>query len=388
MNALRFAPLLLSSLRRRPVRTLLTLASVGSAFLLFGMMASLHHALNAGVELTGADRLVVFHKMSFIQPLPRSYYTAISAMPGVRAATSTSWFGGFLREERNVIVAQAVDPDTAFDVFPEFVVDPAQRQAWLQDRTGALVGESLARANGWKIGDIVPLRSNIFRKADGSDTWDLRVDAIFRTSDESGDTNSLLLHYDYFNEPRAYGRDTIGGVAVRVRDRTQVDAVARSIDARYANSATETKTSTERAFAQGFLNQIGNIGRIITLVVSAVFFTMLLVTANTMAQSVRERTGELGVLKTLGFSGGQVLGLVLAESLLLTLVGALAGMLLAHWLANGARHALQQYLPAFGLSAGGWLLAAAFALLLGIGAGAAPAVQAWRLRISDALRQA
>lgn len=388
MNALRFLPLLYAAFRRRPARTGLTLASVASAFLLFGMMASLHHALNAGVELTGADRLVVFHKMSFIQPLPRSYYTTISAMPGVRAATSTSWFGGFLRDERNVIVAQAVDPETTFEVFPELIVDPAQRAAWLQGRDGALVGESLARANGWKVGDSIPLRSNIFRKADGSDTWDLRVAAIFRTSDETGDTNSLLLRYDYFNEPRIIGRDTVGGVAVRVRDRSQVDAVARSIDARFANSATETKTSTERAFAQGFLNQIGNIGRIITLVVSAVFFTMLLVSANTMAQSVRERTAEIGVLKTLGFSGGQVLGLVLAESLLLTLVGALAGMLLARWLGAGARHALQQYLPAFGLSAGGWLLALLFAVVLGLVAGAAPAAQAWRLRIGDALRQA
>ena len=249
-----------------------------------------------------------------------------------------------------------------------------------------IIGEALANAYHWKIGDVIPLHSNIYRKRDGSNVWDLRVDGIYRNS-ASGDTNALFFHYQYFNEPRAFDRDRIGWMVLRVNDPARAALVARTIDTLFANSSTETKTSSERAFAQGFINQVGNIGAIISIVVSAVFFTMLLVTANTMSQSIRERTAELAVMKTLGFRSGQILGLVLSESLLITLLGGGLGMLLARSVTAVAHRALQQYLPLFGIPSGAWLAALAVAVGLGLLAGALPAWAAWRLKITDALRQ-
>ena len=386
MSALKFMPLLFANLWRRPVRTLLTFASVTTAFLLFGMLVALRYAISGGVELSGADRLMTMHKVSFIISLPRSYVARVASMEGVRAVTALSWFGGYYPDERSNIVAQVADADTLFSVYPELELPAGQRQAWLQDATGMIVGEALAKANKWKLGDVIPLHSNIFRKRDGSNTWDLRIDGIFRNS-TGGDTNSLFFHYSYFNEPRAFERDRIGWLILRVNNPAQVTTVARRIDAAFANSETETKTSTERAFAQGFINQVGNIGAIIAVVVAAVFFTMLLVTANTMGQSIRERTPELAVMKTLGFGGRQIMALVLSESLLITLIGGALGMMLARGFAAVVRRGMQQYLPLLGIPPGAWLAALGFAVLLGLLAGALPAWNAWRLRITDALRR-
>ena len=385
---LRFLPLLWANLRRRLLRTLLTLASVATAFLLFGLLEALRYALTGGVELAGADRLITTDKVSIIQSLPRNYLNRIAGLPGVRVATGLSWFGGVYREDRNQVIAQVADPDTFFEVYPELVVSPEQRQAWQNDITGALVGESLARSWGWKIGDVIPLRSSIYHKQDGSNTWDLTVRGIYGVKNNAGDTNGLFLQYRYFNESVTFGRDRAGWVVLRVNDPAQLADVARRIDALFANSDTETKTATERAFAQSWINQIGNVGAIITAVVSAVFFTMLLVTANTMAQSIRERTAEVAVMKTLGFSGGQVMTLVLAEALLLTLLGGALGLLLASGVAYGARQALQQYLPLLLVPPRAYLNGLLLIVALGLLSGAIPAWQAWRLRITTALRRA
>ncbi len=386
MSVLKYLPLLRANLWRRRIRTVLTLASVATAFLLFGILLALRHAITGGVELTGADRLITMHKVSFIMSLPRSYLNRVASLEGVRAVTGLIWFGGTYRDERTTIVAQVADADTLFAVYPELALPAQQRRNWLQDTTGMIVGEALANAYHWKIGDVIPLHSNIYRKRDGSNVWDLRVDGIYRNS-IGGDTNALFFHYQYFNEPRAFDRDRIGWLVLRVTDPAHAVAVGRAVDALFANSATETKTSSERAFAQGFINQVGNIGAIISIVVSAVFFTMLLVTANTMSQSIRERTAELAVMKTLGFQGSQILGLVLSESLLITLLGGGLGMLLARSVTVVTRRALQQYLPLFDIPAGAWLAALVVAIALGLLAGALPAWAAWRLKITDALRQ-
>jgi len=386
MSVLKYLPLLRANLWRRRIRTLLTFASVATAFLLFGLLIALRHAISGGVELSGADRLITMHKVSFIMSLPRSYVERVASLPGVRAVTAASWFGGNYRDERSTIVAEAADADTLLAVYPELALPDDQRRAWLQDTTGMIVGEALANTYKWKVGDVIPLHSNIYRKRDGSNVWELRVDGIFRNSN-NGDTNALFFHYQYFNEPRSFGRDQVGWLVLRVKDPAQSATIARRIDALFANSDTETKTSSERAFAQTFINQVGNIGAIIAIVVGAVFFTMLMVTANTMGQSIRERTPELAVMKTLGFSGAQILGLVLSESLLITLLGSAVGMLLARGLTALARPALQQYLPLLGIPASAWLAAMGFAAVLGLLAGALPAWSAWRLRITDALRQ-
>jgi putative ABC transport system permease protein len=382
----RFVPLLWANLRRRRVRTLLTIGSVAIAFLLYGLLEAFRHALLGGVEMAGADRLMTVHKVSFIQPLPRSYLNRIRGIDGVRVAVSMGWFGGYYQDPRNVIVVQVVDHDTILDVYPELVVTSAERQAWLAERTGALVGRGLANANGWKVGDHIPIRSSIYRKAHGGDTWDLVVSGIYDVKN-NGDTSGLFFRYDYFNESLQFGRDRAGWVVMRVRDPVRMNQIARQIDALFANSGTETKTSDERAFMQAFINQFGNIGAIITAIVSAVFFTMLLVTANTMAQAVRERTAELAVMKTLGFTGRQVLGLVLAESLLVTTLGGALGLALATLGSNAARASLQQYLPMMMMTAGAYISASVLIVLLGLLSGAIPAWQAWRLNIVTALRR-
>jgi putative ABC transport system permease protein len=383
---LRFLPLLWANLRRRRIRTLLTIGSVAVAFLLFGLLEALRYALLGGVEMAGADRLMTMHKVSFIQPLPRSYLNRIRGLDGVRVAVSMGWFGGYYQDPRNIIVVQVVDHETMMDVFPEFTLSAAERKAWQEERTGALVGRALAGANGWKVGDHIPIRSNIYRKADGSDTWDLVISGIYDVKN-NGDTSGLFFRYDYFNESLRFGRDQAGWIEMRVREPARMTQLAHQIDAMFANSSSETKTTDERAFMQSFINQFGNIGAIITAIVSAVFFTMLLVTANTMAQAIRERTAELAVMKTLGFTGAQVLTLVLTESVLVTCLGGALGLVLATLVSQRARAALQQYLPTLMITTSAYISAIALMLLLGLLSGALPAWQAWRLNIVTALRR-
>lgn len=382
---IQFLPLLLANLRRRRVRTVLTILSVATAFLLFGLMAALRNALLGGVEMAGADRLITTHRMSIIQGLPRSYLNRIAGTEGVRAATAFGWFGGYYVDERNLIISETADPDTLQAVYPELLVDAEAAHRWRSQRDCALVGESLARTWNWRIGQRIPLRSAFHRKKDGGDTWDLQVCGIYGAT--TGDTNALFLRYDYVNESLRVGRDQAGWIVFRVTDAARMAEIARRVDAMFANSSTETKTSSEQAFAQSWINQIGNVGAIITAVVSAVFFTMLLVTANTMAQAIRERTSELAVMKTLGFSGLQVLTLVLAESVLITALGGVIGLALSTMFIQGARAALAQYLPMLSLPPRAVLEACGFMLGLGLLAGALPAAQAWRLRIVEALRR-
>lgn len=382
----RMLPLLWANLRRRRVRTLLTIASVAVAFLLFGLLEALRYAIEGGVEMAGADRMLTMHKISFTIPLPGSYLNRVRSVDGVRVAMAMGWFGGVYQDDRNQIVAQVVDPEQFFEIYPEVVLGAAQREAWRRERTGAIVGRTLAAANGWRVGQRIPLRSNIYRKVGGGDTWELLITGIYDIAN-NGDTNGLFLRYDYFNESVAFNRDMVGWIIARVRDPARMRGIARQIDAMFANSNYETKTDDERAFVQGFINQVGNVGAIISGILSAVFFTMLLVTANTMAQAIRERTAELAVMKTLGYSGAQMLTLVLAESLLLTTLGGGLGLLLAGAFIEGARAALAQYLPLLELTGSAVTTGIGAMVLLGLVSGAAPAWQAWRLNIVAALRR-
>lgn len=380
--------LLWSNLKRRKLRTGFTIAAIAIAFLLFGLLIATRNAFLAGVEIAGQDRLVVQHKVSFIMSMPIAYLQRIAAVPGVSAVTHASWMGGTYQDPKNVIGTFPCDPQTYLAVYPEIVIPDDQKQAWFQNRRGAAVGKTLAERYGWKVGDVIPIRSNIYRKKDGGDTWELEVSAIYDVSQQGIDRNSILLNYDYFNESLAYGRDMAGWFVVRVADPARAADIARAIDAEFENSPTETKTATEKAFAQSFAQQVGDIGSIVTSVLGAVFFSMLLVTGMTMAQSVRERTRELAVMKTVGFSNGHVTGLVLAESLLLALIGAAIGLGLAYAFVNGAGGMVRRYLDAFNLTPDSLLTGLAFALALGLLAGALPAAQALRLRIVDALRSA
>ena len=377
--------LLWANLGRKRSRMILTLASITVAFILFSLVEALQYALVGGVDLAGQDRLMSMHKVSFTQPLPRNYLERVRAVEGVRSAISLNWFGGYYKDERTQVFSYPVLGEEALhDVYPEIVVEPAQMNSWMTERTGALIGRAMADTMGWKVGDVIPIRSAIYFKKDGTNTWDMKIIGIF--DNPNGDTNGLYFHFDYFNES-ILNQDNIGWIGLRLKDKNQAAQIAAKIDSMFANSSAETKTSTEKAFVQSFANQMGNISSIVTVIVVAVFFTMLLVTANSMAQSVRERTSEIGVMKTLGFSSARVTGLVLAESLLITFIGGLLGMLLGTLAVKGVAHAVKQFLPLMSVPSSAYVLGLICMTILGVLSGALPGCQAWQLRITDALRR-
>jgi putative ABC transport system permease protein len=346
----------------------------------------MRYALASGVEVAGADRLLTMHKVSFTQLLPASYESRIRSVEGVVAVAPQTWFGAWFRDESNQIPCFPTDPPTFLKIYPEFHIPEAQKQAWVADRTGILIGRAVSDMFGWKVGDAVPLRSAIWRKEDGTDTWDVTVRAIYDMP-QGGDTRQILMNQEYFEQAKLQAKGRVGWYVVKVASVEQAPAIAKRIDALFTNSPAETKTSSERAMAQSFVNQIGNIGAILSAIVGAVFFTMLLVTANTMAQSVRERTNEIGVLKTLGFTNRGVLGLVLSESVLITVVGGVLGLFFAWWFGKAFAPVFNQYLPGFRVPPAAVAQAAVYMVLLGLVAGAVPAAQAMRLRIVEALRR-
>jgi putative ABC transport system permease protein len=383
----KYLPLLWANLGRKKLRTGLTLGSIVIAFLLFGLMQTLRVALTGSPDLAGVDRLVTIHKIAIIQPLPESYLNRIRAVDGVKVACSHDWFGGVYQDDRNQLPAIAVDVPTFFQVYPEYALPPEQKDAWLKDRTGVIVGKLVAQRFGWKVGDTIPMRSNIWVQKDGGNVWPMKVMGIYDAG--NGDNQSLYFHHEYLDESRGGGvsRGTIGWVVMRVQDPARSADVARAVDAMFANSSTETKTATEKAFIQGFANQMGNIGALLTAIAAAVFFTMLLVTANTMGQSIRERLNEIGVMKTLGYSNFSVTGLVLGEALLVTALGGAIGLGLAALFATLISSAVAQFFPVLGMPSSTYAVGAVLIVVLGAVAAALPCVQASQLKIVDALRK-
>lgn len=373
------------NLGRKKLRTLFTLLSVIIAFILFALLGGLNRAFTSGVELAGADRLITTHKVSFIQFLPIAYVARVEGIDGVRAATHYTWFGGYFQDPKQQFGLFPTNLEKLGDIYPEYQIPPDQRERLMQTRTGLLVGQAMADLYGWEVGDQVPIFSSIFPKRDGSFAWEFEIAAIFTGTGNTADEMQAYMHYDYFNEGRQLGQDLIGWIVTRIADPDQAETISDAIDARFANSPTETKTSTEAGFAASFAAQFGNIGLIVQLILGCVFFTLLLIAGNTMAQSVRERTGELAVLKTLGFSDARVMTMVLGESVLIALVGGLVGLGLGLVLVQGAAAAMAQFFPGLAMNAGtlGWGML--LALLLGLITGALPAWRAARLRVVEAL---
>jgi putative ABC transport system permease protein len=384
----KWLPFVLANLRRRPLRLFFTLGSIIIAFLLFGVMEALRTGFSASIDLAGADRLMTLNKVSIINPMPYSYVQRVRTIPGVKYVTYTNWFGGLYKDEKQQVAVIATEPESFLQVFQDIRLDDTAKAAWLSDRQAMIVGPGIAKRLQIKVGDRIPIRSAFYKKANGGDTWEFNVVGIYAVAPDSGvDQQSMYFHYDYLNESLQYGKDMVGWMSVKVNDPGAGEAIARRIDGMFANSSYETSTSTEKAFAKRFADQIGNIGAILLWVTTAVFFTMLLVIANTMAQSVRERTNEIGVLKTLGFKDGRVVGLVLSEALALTLLGGLIGLLFAYGAVGGIRTFIGQYMPVFEI--GGQTAGASVLLMVGLGlvAGLWPAMQAMQLKITDALRR-
>lgn len=383
---MKFFPLIWSNLRRKSLRTIFTILSILVAFLLFGYLAAVRLAFDFGVQIAGVDRLILTHKVSLIQPLPLSYKDEIAGVPGVVKVTHASWFGGIYQDPKNFFAQMAVEPEKYLELYPEFLLPENQKQAWFKDRTGAIVGKVIADRYHWKVGDRVPIQATIWKKGDGSSTWEFTVDGIYTAEAKTADLTQFLFHYDFFNETRTRRKGMVGWYIVRINPPDQAPQIANRIDGHFANSANETKTSTEKAFMQAFAKQVGDIGAIIKAILSAVFFTILLVSGNTMMQSVRERITELAVLKTIGFSSGTVLALVLGESLLLAGLGGGLGLALA-WLLIGRGDPTGGALPVFFLPPKDLLLGVFFVALLGLVTGIVPALQAMRLHVVDALRR-
>jgi putative ABC transport system permease protein len=366
----------------------LTMLSIVVAFVLFGLLCAIRQALTGGVTMEGVNRLIVQHKVSIIQLLPASYKIRIERIPGVALAAFQTWFGGkFEREPKVFFMQSPVNPEDFLAMFPEILLPADQKQKWLQTRTGAIVGRTTAERFHWKIGDHVPIFSPIWRKADGGNTWEFEIVGIFSGKEKNTDTMSLFFRYDYFDEARAFAKGQVGWYMVRVKDPSQAAQLAKAIDQEFENSDYETKAAPEAAFAQAWVKQIGNIALITSSILGAVFFTILLVTGNTMSQAVRERTGELGVLKTLGFTNAQVLALVLAESCALAFLAGAIGLGIASLLVPVVGKALANMLPMFYFPARDLLLGVGVCLALGVLTGLFPAVAAMRLRVADALRR-
>ena len=382
---MRYLPLVWKNLWRRKIRTVFTLACVFIAFLLFGMLMTIRAAFSFGVELAGIDRLIIIHKVSLIQPLPASYLERLRGVDGVRAVTHNSWFGGIYQDPSNFFGQIALEPEVYFDMYPELRLPPEQMAAWLADRQGAVVGRALANRFGWKVGDRIPLQATIWMPKAGGTTWEFNLVGIY-DGDPGVDTTNFFFRYDYLDENRQQGQGLVGWYVVKIDDPSRSVEMAQRFDDMFANSSAETKTTTEKGFVDGLAKQIGDIGTMMIAILSAVLFTMLLVAANTMAQAVRERTSELAVMKTLGFSNAIIVATVLGESLFIALMGGAAGLGLA-WLFVQQGDPTNGLLPAFLLPSRDVATGVAMMIGLGLLAGLLPAVQAMRLRITDALRR-
>ena len=378
---MKYKSLIMANLFRKKLRTTLTIGSFVVALFLFGLLVVVHGAFNQGVDVAGADRLDVINKTSIIQPLPYSYRDQILRIPGVKAITYDNWFGGVYQDEKNFFPQFAIDPENQRVVFPEFVIPDDQWKAFLEDRDGAIAGSGIAKRFGWKVGDRIPIKGAIY-----PGDWEFNLRGIYAGSRDNDDLTQFWFHYKYLDERRQYGKGVVGWYTVKLDTPDDGTRVTKTIDTMFANSPYETKTETEKALATDFAKQFGNIGFLISAVGSVVFFTLLLVTGNTMAIAVRERIGELAVLKAVGFNDRFVLFLVLGESLLIAAIGGAIGLALCKLMTLGG-DPTHGFLPFFYLPGPMILLGFGVALAVGVLAGILPATSAMRLRVVDALRR-
>ena len=380
---MKYLPFIFRNLFRKKTRTILTVGSIAVALFLFGLLVTIETALSAGVDVAGADRLVVRNKISLIMPLPLSYQERLRQIDHVTEATFATWFGGVYQDQKNFFPQFAIDTETYRQVFPEFQIPDDQWQSFLADREGAVVGRVTAERFGWKLGDRIPIQGTIW-----TGTWDFNIRAIFEGSRHGDDESAFWFQWKYLEERRqtSFGGGTVGWYTVKIDNSDNAVTVSQEIDDRFANSAYETSTETEQAFAAGFAKQIGNIKMLILSIGAVVLFTLLLVTGNTMAMAVRERVPELGVLKTLGFGDTTVLFLVLTEALVIALVGGAIGIGLAK-LFTMSGDPTGGMLPVFYISGAQMASGIAIAVFVGLAAGLIPAMMAMKLRIVDALRR-
>lgn len=380
---MKYFSLIWAGLYRKPIRSFLTLASIFIAFLLFGLLQSVSRAFESGVDLSGADRLIVAPKYSIVDLIPLSYRNQIRQIEGVENIAHRTWFGGTYKDPANFFPRWPVPAKEFLEIYTEYILPPEQKQAFITIRTGIIAGRSIADKYEWKVGDKIPFIADIWENKDKG-PWVFDLVGIYDGKDETVSTDQMFINYDYFDEYRAFEVGAVGTLILKISDPDQSAAIATQVDAMFANSSDETKTSTEQAYNQMFAKQMGDIGFIMTAILSAVFFTILLLTGNTMAQAIRERIPELAILKTIGFTNRSVLLIVIAESVCLSLLGGILGLVMATMMIPG----LGASIPFFiGLEMNPVTFATGVcaAIALGIVVGLMPAFRAMRLNIVDAL---
>ena len=384
---MRYLPLLWAGLFRKKIRTILTLLSVFVAFLLFGLLQAVTMAFESGADSADAKRLLTTARYSIIELLPLSYLRRIEQVPGVVGVAAAEWFGARYQNESNAFPVFAVDPQRYLDMYSEFTLVHDQRQAFIKTRTGAVAGKRLVERFGWQLGQKLPISSEIHPKADGSMNWEFDLVGILDADDPAvrGNTDMVLINGAYFDEARQANKGRTGWYIERIADPAQARAISAAIDALFMNSPDETKTQPEKEFAIGFAKQIGDIGVLVRRILAAVFFTILLLTGNTMSQSIRERLPEFAILKTLGFSDGKVTALVLAEAVLMLLLGSGLGMLAATSLLPALNGATGGRFPPLFVDGSTWLVTLGLAVGLALAIALPPALRTWRLKIVEAL---
>ncbi len=381
-----FVPyLVLCNAFRHKLRTALTIVGIVVAIVAFGLLRTVVDAWYAGANASSSARLVTRNAVSLVFSLPLTYAQRIRQVPGVAGVSWANWFGGIYITERNFFPQFAIDPESYLDMYPEFLIKPQERKAFVTDRTGALVGRKLADQYGWKIGDQIPLRGTIF-----PGTWTFTVRAIYDGAEKSTDESTMFLHWGYLNErvKKLFPRraDQTGVFIVQLRDPAQAAEVSAAIDATFRNSLAETLTETEKAFQLGFIAMTEAILIAIQAVSFVVIVIIMAVMANTMAMTARERYGEYATMKALGFSNAFVAGLIFAESLGIALLGGVIGIALTFPTAEAFANAVGTLFPVFLVSEETVLMQLGAALLVGVVAAVIPAWRAAHVRIVDGLR--
>jgi putative ABC transport system permease protein len=382
---MKFSGLILANLLRKKARLVLTIGSFAVALFLFALLGVVSDAFSRGADVVSANRLVTINRTSIINPLPLSYRDEILRIPGVKHITHDNWFGGVYQDPKNFFPQFVIDPENQRQVFPELIVPDDQWNTFLKDRQGAIVGAATMERFGWKIGDRIPIKTTIYGLQDKS--FEFNIDGVYHGEKKEDDTTQFWFQWEYFKESvpaRVQGQ--VGWYTVRIANPDDAPRIAKTIDNMYLNSTYETKTETESAFAQGWVKQFGNIKFLIVSIGTVVFFTLLLVTGNTMAISVRERTNELGVLKAIGFSDRAVLGFILGESIVIAVAGCI-GLLLALVAIPALSHATAGLLPPLLITTKTMTYGVIAALLVGFASGILPAWGAMRMRVVTALRR-
>ena len=382
---MKFSRLILANLLRKKARLVLTIGSFAVALFLFALLGVVNDAFSRGADIVSANRLVAINRTSIINTIPLSYRDEILRIPGVKYITHDNWFGGVYQDPKNFFPQFVIDPENQRQVFPELIVPDDQWSTFLKDRQGAIVGAATMKRFGWKMGDRIPINTTLYGLQ--NKTFEFNVDGVYHGAKPQDDETQFWLQWEYFKEsvPASF-KGQIGWYTIRIANPDDAPRIAKTIDNTYLNSPYETKTETESAFAEGWVKQFGNIKFLIVSIGTVVFFTLLLVTGNTMAISVRERTNELGVLKAIGFSDRAVLGFILGESMVIALTGCV-GLLLALVAIPALSRSMAGLLPPLLVTAKTLTYGVIAAIVVGFASGILPAWGAMRMRVVNALRR-